>query len=189
MLKPWKTLSEREVYRNKHWLTVIEQAVELPNGHVIPDYLITGVPDVAMVFPLTRHGEVVLVEQYKHGVEDTALDLPAGYIDEGEDPFEAAKRELEEETGYVGDDWTPLGGYFYDENRHARRFHYFMLRDARADGVQHFDDTEELVVHRLPLGEVAEAVLSGRVQGLHSALGIFRALHAIRQDGDEGDQQ
>jgi 8-oxo-dGTP pyrophosphatase MutT (NUDIX family) len=175
-MEPWTLLSERQVYRNKHWLTVIEQEVRLPNGQVIPDYIVTQVPDVAMIFPVTETGEVLLVEQYRQGIRANALDLPAGYLDAGEDPFDAARRELEEETGHTGGRWTPLGAYYYGESRHNGRFFYYLAEEVVPAGQINWDTTEELEVHRLPVEEVLRATWEGHIRSVPSILGIYRAL-------------
>ena len=101
----WNTLSERVVYERLPWLRLIEQDVKLPNGIVIENYLITEAPDVAMVFAVTESDEVIFVEQYKQGMREISLDLSAGYIDKSDpSPLSAARRELEEETGYIAED-------------------------------------------------------------------------------------
>ena len=136
-------------------LRLYEEEVQLPNGRRIPDYLTTEEPEVAMMFAVTTDDHVLLVEQYKHGIRGVALDLPAGYVDPGEDPFDAAR------------------------NRHQSRFHYYLLRGAEPTGRVHLDETEELIVHRMPLAEMPELLASGRVCGIHSALGLYRGLDAL----------
>lgn len=179
-MRPWEILEEHCVYKNKHWLTVHEQKVQLPNGLVIEDYLITEVPEVAMVFAVNTGGEVLLVEQYRHGVRRNLLDLVAGYIDPGEDPFVAAKRELEEETGYSGGRWTALGALYYGPSRHPSRFHYYLAEDVVPDGKQHFDDTEELRLSTVPLPEITSRIHNGELCGVFSVAGIYRALDALQ---------
>ncbi len=174
----WQVRGERCAYRNEPWLTVWEQEVELPNGAVIPDYLVTKIPDVAMVFAVTADEQVLLVQQYKHGVRRWLYDLPAGYIDDGEDPFEAARRELREETGHDTEDWAPLCEVYFDENRNDRKFYYYLARNVRHRAEQELDDTEEIHIHRVPLCELFEWVGRGDVCGMHSALGIMRGLCA-----------
>ena len=175
-MEDWKVLSERCVYRNEPWLVVHEQEIALPNGHHIPDYIVTEVPDVAMVFAVTDGGEVLMVEQYKHGVGRWIWDLPAGYIDPGEDPLAAAKRELEEETGFVGGRWRPLMSTYFDENRHSNRFFYYLATDVVSEGKRELDDTEDITVHRTSTSSLLGRVIDGRVVGMHSSLGILRAM-------------
>ena len=172
----WKVLSDRCVYRNEPWLVVREQEIALPNGHHIPDYIVTEVPDVAMVFAVTDRQEVLMVEQYKHGVGRWIWDLPAGYIDPGEDPLAAAKRELEEETGYVGGEWQLLLSSYFDENRHHNRFFYYVAKGVVAEGKRELDDTEDITVHHSSMSALLGRVIDGRTIGMHSSLGILRAM-------------
>lgn len=178
-MQPWEVLEERCVYRNKHWLTVHEHRVRLPNGRIIEDYLVTEVPEVVMVFAITADGEVLLVEQYRHGTGRDLLDLVAGYIDAGEDPLAAAQRELEEETGYCGGRWTSLGALYYGPSRHDSRFHFFLAEGVVPEGRQHFDDTEELRMQRVPLSEITRYIREGDICGVYSVAGIYRALDAL----------
>lgn len=177
----WRVRSETCAYRNEPWLTVWEQEVELPNGTVIPDYLVTRIPDVAMIFAVTPDNQVLLVEQYKHGVGRWLYDLPAGYIDAGEDPFEAARRELREETGHDTDDWSPLCEVYFDENRNARKFYYYLARGAHHCTEQNLDATEEIRVHRVPVAELPGWIQRGDLCGMHSSLGALRGLCALNQ--------
>ena len=178
-MRPWEATSRRCIVEKEPWLRLYEEDVLLPNGHRIPDYLTTEEPDVAMVFAVTSDDHLLMVEQYKHGLRTAALDLPAGYIDAGESSFDAARRELEEETGHCGTDWSPIGSYYYSENRHRSQFHYYLLRNARSTGRLHLDATEELVVRRAPLAEIPALIASGRVRGIHSMLGLYRGLEAL----------
>ncbi len=72
-------------------------------------YYVLERPDAAIVFPVTRAGEVVLVRQYRPPLGRMELGLPAGLVEDGEEPEAAARRELLEETGHAGDEWEPLG--------------------------------------------------------------------------------
>ena len=89
-MQSWQILASRAALARPPWLSVWEQDVELPNGHVIHDYLVTVARDYAMVFALCEDGKVPLVHQYKHGVGHVLQDLPAGYLDSEEPPLEAA---------------------------------------------------------------------------------------------------
>jgi ADP-ribose pyrophosphatase len=181
-LDKWTVRASRTLLHRPPWLHVEEQAVELPNGQVIEDYLLTPIPEVSMVFAVTRDEHVLFVEQYKHGARTTMWDLPAGYIDEGEDPIACARRELEEETGYLTDDWRTMGGWIIDPNRARARLYYYLALNARPDGQRHLDVTEDIVVHRVPLGEVSSVLDDGRVGSLASWAGILAGLSALQSD-------
>ena len=108
-MQSWQVLTSRVALDHPPWLSVWEQDVKLPNGHVIHDYLVTVARDYAMVFALCEDGKVPLVHQYKHGVGKVLHDLPAGYLDSEEPPLDAARRELREETGLTAPEWQALG--------------------------------------------------------------------------------
>jgi len=181
MQKDWSVLAQERVYHNPPWLTLYEQKIQLPSGLVIPDYLVASIPNVAMVFPLTAEGYVVLVEQYKHGVEKRVWDLPAGYMEPGEEPLKAAQRELEEETGYVGASWETLSTTTLDANRCASRLYLFLARDLQPTGLRQLDDTEEIQCHLVPLDEIAALVESSTITSGHSALGVLAALRRLNR--------
>jgi 8-oxo-dGTP pyrophosphatase MutT (NUDIX family) len=93
-ISPWKTLETEYVHPG-----IRVDTCELPDGQTIHAHVLEY-DDEVMVFALTKHQEVVLIKQYRHGVQKAIVELPGGSVDEGESPLEAAKRELMEETGY-----------------------------------------------------------------------------------------
>jgi len=169
---------------------VEEQEVELPNGQVIEGYLLTHVPQVSMIFALTEDEHVLFVEQYRHGAGTTMWDLPAGYVDPSESPAACARRELEEETGYLADDWhelpasvggSPTNGWLINPNRSQACFYYYLALNARPNGRRHLDATEDIVVHRVPLTDVPSVLADGRVKSLASWAGIMAGLSALQE--------
>ena len=101
-MKPWKLLSS-EFLVDAPWLKVAKETCELPNGKVIDDFYTLWQPDWVLILARTKEGKWVMTEQYRHGTGKIALEFPAGIIDKGETPEEAAVRELQEECGYVLD--------------------------------------------------------------------------------------
>jgi ADP-ribose pyrophosphatase len=113
---PWRCFGAPLLDRSP-WLRVWEEDVLLPNGHRIDGYIRSTGRDYAVVFALMQDGSAPMVRQYKHGMGETSLDLPAGYLDEGEEPLAAARRELREETGVTAETWRSLGSLVVDTNR------------------------------------------------------------------------
>ena len=102
-MKPWKLL-DSEFLVNAPWLKVAKEKCELPNGKVIDDFYTLWQPDWVLILARTKEGKWVMTEQYRHGTGKIALEFPAGIIDKGETPEEAAIRELQEECGYCLDE-------------------------------------------------------------------------------------
>jgi 8-oxo-dGTP pyrophosphatase MutT (NUDIX family) len=102
-MKPWKLLDSENLV-DAPWLKVAKEKCELPNGKVIDDFYTLWQPDWVMILPRTKDGKWVMTKQYRHGIQKIALEFPAGIIDKGETPEDAAIRELQEECGYTLDE-------------------------------------------------------------------------------------
>lgn len=178
-MKPWRVLSSNVLIDRLPWLRVTEQNVRLPNGHVIERYLLADTREYSMVFALTEDGRVPLVRQYKHGPRKPVYDLPAGYLDDGEDPLAAAQRELLEETGYVVDDWRHLSSLLLDANRTSARAHLFLARGARQVAAPHLDETEDLVTQLYAPEQLLAMVRSHEIDNMATVACILLALDVL----------
>jgi 8-oxo-dGTP pyrophosphatase MutT (NUDIX family) len=166
---PWKVLT-REYLSKKLWYTVRVDRVELPNGTVIPEYWVSEYPPWVNVVALTEKDEVVLIRQYRHGIAAVHWELPAGSTDpEDTSMEEAARRELREETGYVGGRWSLLTTLSANPAL-QNNLTYTFLAEGVTPGAASPEESEEITVHLKPLAEV-EALLEngGFLQALHAA--------------------
>lgn len=114
----WKVL-KRDIVFQDTWVQLEASRCELPDGRIIEPFYIRRDPDFAVVVALTKDDRLVLVRQYRHGVEKVLLELPAGAIEKGEDPKVAAGRELLEETGYQ----AGPSGVFDENSAECGQFH------------------------------------------------------------------
>lgn len=181
-MKPWQTLAAETLLDRAPWLTVSVEHVRLPNGHEIADFHRIDMPDWAQVFAITGDQHVVMIEHYKHGPQMTSLDLPAGYLDPGEDPLVAARRELREETGLEADHWHALGKYFIDGNRGCGSSHLFLATGARQVAPPNLEASEIITPLRLTLDEVRAAFLGGRITNLATIAAVGLALATLEHD-------
>jgi ADP-ribose pyrophosphatase len=159
------------------------ERVELPEGRVVDEFLWIKTRDFAMVVAVTPGGGVVLERSYKHGPRNVALSLPAGYIEAGETPDAAARRELLEETGYTSDDWRRLESFTVDGNYGVCTAHLFLAQGAcrsTAAGGHGHADLEEIEVLTLPLADALAAVTRGEVAQLSTAAALALAAAALR---------
>jgi 8-oxo-dGTP pyrophosphatase MutT (NUDIX family) len=179
MTKRWRVENLRLVYDRSPWLKVWEQDVTLPNGATIEGYILTEARDVGLAFAITEDERVLMVEQYKHGIGQNEVDLPAGYLDDNDSsPLAGTQRELLEETGYTSDDWLPLGDFVLNPNRSKNRFHYFLARNVRRVAEPHLDPTEELTLHRVPPVDLRDW-LAQRNPSLATMAGVLLGLSTL----------
>lgn len=143
------------------------------------------VPDWVVVVPITEMGEVILVEQHRHGIDGISLEPPGGCIDPGENELEAARRELKEETGYSGGMWEPLGWVHPDAALLSNKLWMFAVHDVIPVAAPMADPFERLTVHRFPLEEIRELILAGRIHHGPSVLALQRVL-LVERALDEG---
>lgn len=175
----WQTLARREVADCRPWVRLWAEDVRLPDGRVIADFAAIDLPDYVVVVALAADGRVVVERNYKHGPRRVCLNLPAGYLDPGEEPLAAARRELLEETGYAADEWAYLGSFANDGNRGCGRGHFYLARGARRVAEPDAGDLEEIAVDLLPLDALARATRDGEVAVLSIAAAIGLAALAV----------
>jgi len=179
VIRPWRTLSRRVLLERPPWLVVGEERVELPNGEIIESFSFIDSRDFAISVAITGDDRIVVVRSYKHGVRDVALSFPAGYVEDGEDPLAAAKRELREESGYEADSWLALGRYVVDGNYGNGRMHAFLARGARRVTEPASGDHEEQELLLVPFAEAVDALRQGEIHQLSTAGALGLAALAL----------
>jgi 8-oxo-dGTP pyrophosphatase MutT (NUDIX family) len=154
-------------------INVNVETVTLPNGATV-DLEIIRHPGGAAVAAINERGEICLLRQYRHAVERWLLELPAGKIDHGDDPFVTARRELEEETGLVAAEWQPLGGVISSPGVFTEIVHLYLAtgleqRRARPEVGEVFQ------IVWMPLDEAARLAVRGEIDDGKTIAGIWRA--------------
>lgn len=180
----WETVRRRQVADLSPWLQLWSEDVRLPDGRLVEDFARIEMRDYAVVVAITLDGEAVTLRAYKHGPRRVCTVLPAGYLEDGEEPLIGAQRELLEETGYVADHWTPLGGFTVDGNRDCGRAHLFLAREATLVRTPESDDLEEMRTELVPFGELVAATRRGEVElvGSAAAIGLAATVLDDRRD-------
>ncbi len=127
------------------------------------DFYVIEATDWINIIPLTTDGDVVLIEQYRHGTQEVSLEIPGGMIDAGESPEVAAARELLEETGYAASEVVKLGQTRPNPAIQDNWIHTFLARDVVYRHEPEFDGTEHTVVRLVPLAEIPTLIANGAV--------------------------
>lgn len=174
-ITPWKILESRYVHPRFRVDTV-----EVANGTTFEPFTFEF-RNWANVVALTKNNEVVLVRQYRHGVQEILLELPGGVVDEGEDPLEGAKRELMEETGYSAGEIIEVGRLYPNPAIQENTLFCYLALNVEPTGEQHFDDTEEIEVQLVPLDELLEMVRRGEFKHALNVAVLFQALAYLKK--------
>ena len=166
-IKHWKILNSNYLYKQNGMAVRVDQC-EVHSGQIFEPYVIeTG--NWVNVIALTKKREVVLVKQYRHGVQEVLLEIPAGVMDaEDESPLQTAKRELLEETGYTSEKFFEVGSSYPNPATHTNMTHSFLALDVELVDRQNLDETEEIEVSLMPFDEfIALAKRGDLPQALH----------------------
>jgi 8-oxo-dGTP pyrophosphatase MutT (NUDIX family) len=160
----WNVVDSQIVIETPH-LRLRRDEIELPDGTRVGNYYVRESRGFSIVLAVTPDQRVVLVRQYKHGIAETVLELPAGAIDPGESPAACARRELAEETGYVGAPPEPehLASFILDPTSSTTRYHLYLVREAKPLIAQSFDQLEEIEVELVTFEELRRLVRDGTI--------------------------
>jgi len=156
--------------------------LRLPGGAIKDPYYVVERPDAAIIFPLTREGEVVLVRQYRPPLERTELGLPAGLVEADEKPEVAARRELLEETGYSGGEWEPLGSLASSPSLKDNWAYLFLARGVEETSAPVPDEHELLEAVTVPVERLLGLIQDGQIVSSSGVAAIMLALERLRKD-------
>lgn len=167
--QPWQVLEQTYLFRRPPWLVLRVDHLKLPSGAEIPEYWISEFPPWVNVLAVTNNDELVLIRQYRPALAQVHFELPAGVVDP-EDPSlqVAAQRELAEETGYGGGQWSLFATLSPNPALQTNLSYTFLAQGVESLSQARPEQTEDLRVHLIPIRQ-AEALLSedNMIQALH----------------------
>ncbi len=158
----WKRIRSENVADCKIFKVRRDFSVRENSDREFPFYCIEN-PEWVNVIPVTTSGEVVLIEQYRHGTEEITLEIPGGMVDDGEDAKLAANRELVEETGYVPRETIFLGKSRPNPAIQDNWVYHYLAVDCEKTHEVKFDSTESVVTKLVNLAEISGLIANGDI--------------------------
>jgi len=181
-MKRWQVLSSESLIDN-FWVKVRRDKVQLADGKVLDDFYVVDRRPFSIVFAITKHGDAVLVRQYRHGAGRVMIELPAGYIDDGEMPEDAARRELTEETGYTCGHLKYIGEFFIGPSGMNHSAYGYLALDAERTTGQSLDSTEDVEILTMPIAKLSDAIVSGEINCAIAVAVAMSGLEIMRKRG------
>jgi ADP-ribose pyrophosphatase len=173
-----KTLGSRRIFEGRV-VNLRVDTVELPDGRVTSREVVEHHGAVAIV-PMLDHEKIVLVRQFRQPVGGTLLEIPAGTLDEGEDPCECARRDLVEEIGYFPEKLTEMFHSYLSPGYSTEMLHTFLAEDLqKAEAKRDFDEFLEVLT--VSLRDAVEMIRSGEIADAKSICGILLASRLFKE--------
>jgi ADP-ribose pyrophosphatase len=169
---PWKRKSSKLIYQNP-WIKLEEDQVIRPNGSEGIYGKVHFKNKALGIIPLDDQNNTWLVGQYRYTLNEYSWEIPMGGVPLGENTLEGAKRELMEETGLIAQKWTKLMR-IHTSNSVTDEYGYVYLAEELTQGEMNWDETEELLVKKLPLDEAVKMVSNGTITDAISVAGLLK---------------
>ena len=179
--KEWKIISSKKVYSNEY-LYLYEDKFDL-NG--IEKIYVRGIrKDYSTIVPFVSEDEILIIKSYRHLVDSIEIEVPSGYIDEGETAEQAAVRELKEETGYRAKDIVSIGSYTLDYSMFKQKGNIFIAYDLNKEQDQSLGIMEKIDVEIIKIKEIEKLLLDGKILNAASIVAFYRAIdHHKKNNG------
>ena len=174
-------IKSEEKFKGRVFTAKVEEVI-LPNG----EQTIREVAEhrgSASVVAVTDDNKVVLVRQYRHAAKDFVLEIPAGVLEQGEDPAVCAKRELEEETGVIANEVVPMTKLYLAVG-YATEVHHIYLARGLSKGVQNLDEGEDLEIVYMDIDEMTKWFISGDVIDSKTIAGVLAYKEFLLKEKD-----
>jgi 8-oxo-dGTP pyrophosphatase MutT (NUDIX family) len=167
---PFTTLKSTELHRRNYVRSVVDQ-IQIED--LVKDYSYLDCSDSVNVVALNEDGQVVLVGQWRYPIQEYSWEIPAGMMEENEDPLEAAKRELEEEAGVQAEEWVQLGSVVRDASKLTGKTHTFLAKRLKLV-TAHPEDYEKIESLWLPFEEILQKVRSGEIKEAGTVVALLK---------------
>lgn len=161
-VKPWKLIST-QLDKSYKIFSIRTNRTQSPRNKQEYDFYVLESVDWVNIIPVTPQNEVVLIRQFRHGIQDITLEVPGGILDDHDTPGEAAARELREETGYRESEMILIGRVHPNPAIHNNYCYTYLAKDVTLIGEQELDDREDIEVLLKPLDEIPRLIREEKI--------------------------
>ncbi len=158
----WKKTSSRQI-ADCRVFKVREDVCERHGEQGQATFFVIENPDWVNIIALTKDTQVVLIEQFRHGTEETVLEIPGGMVDQGEQPAKAARRELREETGFTSDEFVLLGRSRPNPAIQNNWIYHYAAFNCEKNAKTSFDENESITTKIASMTEIDEYIERGDI--------------------------
>jgi ADP-ribose pyrophosphatase len=165
-----ETLYSKKVFKGELFSVRVDE-ISMLDG-VICTREIVEHGDAVAVVPIDKDGNILLVKQYRTAAGKDLLEIPAGGIEQGENPLDTVKRELQEEIGYLPNKITSLGGFYASPGYNTEYLYLYFASDL-VPAKLHAEDTDSIEVVPVPIKSITDYIKSGKICDSKSIAGIL----------------
>lgn len=168
-MEKWTLLDSAYIIQ-RPWATLRVDKLQLPNGNIKEEYYVLEYPTWVNMVAITEDNELLFVQQYRHGANDILIELPAGVVEDGEEPALAARRELLEETGYAFDSCEHICQLYANPATSGNITHTYLLKGGKKVQEQDLDHSEDIDVVRMSIEDARQFLFENKLgQALHAS--------------------
>ena len=175
------TILSTEYISNHQYFTARKDSYETPTGKIVDPYFVVELPECVLALAITKTNEVLLIEQYRHAIQEQSIEFPGGFIDKNESPEKAIIRELQEETGYGFTGYQYLGKTYSNPGVLTNATHLFIATGGEKTSEQTLDANEEINIMLKPLGELKKMIQTYQFKQSMHELCFYRATEFLNK--------
>lgn len=164
----WQILASEYLFKET-WFTIRKDRCKTEEGKIIDPYYVYEFPTWVTALPMTENGEVLLIKQYRHGIQQTIIEIPGGCVDNTDPDLESAiRREILEETGYAFSSYDYLGKISPNPSTNDNWMHMFLAQGGKKVQEVALDHNEDIEVVLVSLEELQRMIMNNEIiQSLH----------------------